>query len=85
MNLTTTAPTAPTNTVAADDAPLAPHQQRVVTESLELGDKVTKLEAFIGGAIWDSLSSTERLLLSLQLDAMRSYHMILGQRISLWK
>lgn len=61
---------------------MAPHQERVVTEKLELDAKIRSLCAFVGGTIFASLSDRERSLLSIQLQHMNGYSEILGQRIA---
>ena len=60
---------------------MQPHQQRVVDEKSELAEKLTKLKAFIGGVIYESLPSEERARLVLQANAMKDYLDILNERI----
>jgi hypothetical protein len=61
---------------------MQPHQQRVVDEKAELSDKLDRLEAFKGGAIWLSLPPAERIRLNRQLLIMRLYEQVLAERIS---
>lgn len=60
-----------------------PHQERVVAESNELRDRLTKLTAFISGnEMFKSLDIAEQALLRAQRDTMGEYLDILGQRIA---
>lgn len=61
---------------------MQPHQQRVVDEKDELEEKLTKLNSFIGGTIYDSLSADERNRLSRQAVIMKDYLDILNERIN---
>jgi hypothetical protein len=61
---------------------LAPHQQRVVTEKDELAEKLTKLNAFIGGTIYNSLDSDEKIRLARQACHMKDYLDVLNERIA---
>jgi hypothetical protein len=61
---------------------MAPHEERVTVERLELGDKLDKLDAFIVGATFRSLPDEDQVLLKRQADAMRTYENILDQRIA---
>jgi len=58
------------------------HQQRVVVEKAELDEKRTKLKAFFATPIFEALPEPERSRLLRQEDAMRSYSMILEDRIA---
>ena len=60
---------------------MQPHQQRVVTEKDELAEKLTKLNAFIGGEIYNGLPEDERTRLARQATAMKDYLDILNERI----
>lgn len=57
-------------------------QQRVVDEEVELTDKLTKLDAFLGGKIFMGLPEEDRRLLSEQANHMRCYAVVLQQRIA---
>lgn len=58
------------------------HQQRVFDESVELEEKIVKLQAFIHESpIYQKLPTDEALLLSAQLAAMTAYARILQSRI----
>jgi hypothetical protein len=61
---------------------MQPHQHRVVTEKDELADKLTKLNAFIGGTIYSGLPEEERIRLARQAVAMKDYLDILNERIA---
>lgn len=57
------------------------HQQRVVDEKAELSEKLDKLEAFEGGAIYAKLSPGEQSRLTRQLFIMKLYEQVLAERI----
>jgi hypothetical protein len=61
---------------------MQPHQQRVVAEKDELVEKLTKLNAFIGGATYDGLPADEQIRLSRQADIMKHYVDILNERVA---
>lgn len=56
-------------------------QQRVVDEKTELDDKKAKLHTFVQGDVFRNLPDTERERLGRQLEIMRMYSDILGERI----
>lgn len=60
---------------------LQPHQARVVAEKDELDVKIDKLITFIDGAVFLSLPREEQDRLERQLDIMREYSKVLGERI----
>lgn len=60
---------------------LPAHVQRMVGEWVELDSKVSKLGAFVGGAVFQSLPEVERLDLAEQLEHMVSYALVLRRRI----
>ncbi|WP_260863384.1 crAss001_48 related protein [Citrobacter sp. Marseille-Q6884] len=61
---------------------LQPHQQRVVCESEELQEKITKLENFVStNPAYQKMQTDDRVLLSAQLAAMTAYNRILQARI----
>jgi len=61
---------------------LHPHQQRVVTEKIELDKKATALSEFIGNSsIFTTLDPAEQKRLREQCEVMWQYSEILGQRI----
>lgn len=60
---------------------LPAHQQRVIGEKVQLDDKLTKLDGFIGTPVFSGLPETEQELLKLQADAMRVYRDVLARRI----
>lgn len=60
---------------------MQPHQQRVVTERDELAEKLTKLNSFIGGQIFNGLPADERVRLAKQAGLMKDYLDILNERI----
>ena len=57
------------------------YQKRVVTEKKELDGRINKLNAFLGGNIFNKLSTEERKLLNLQCKVMGEYSTILNDRI----
>ncbi len=62
---------------------LAPHQQRVVDEKIELDKKATALSAFVGNSpIFLTLDAAEQERLREQNDVMWRYSEILGARIA---
>ncbi|WP_222166860.1 crAss001_48 related protein [Edaphocola aurantiacus] len=63
---------------------LLPHQQRVVTERIELDEKLHKLSQFLKTDIFQNLHSIEQELLTNQFNAMSEYSTILADRISLF-
>lgn len=58
------------------------HEQRVVDERKELGEKLNKLKSFIMSPILKTLPPDEQSRLDRQYDAMLAYYNILGERIS---
>jgi len=58
------------------------YQQRVVDEKTELDDKLAKLQAFIGGKIYETLPPEERGRLIHQRLCMQGYSQVLGERIA---
>lgn len=61
---------------------MQPHQQRVVDERCELGEKLAKLEAFSDTATFAELDPAERSRLMAQHGAMFAYSKILSERIA---
>lgn len=60
---------------------MQPHQQRVVDEKNELGERLTKLLAFIGTDLYKSLPEEDKELLFFQSQIMEDYFEVLEQRI----
>ncbi|HCM2495378.1 TPA: hypothetical protein N3D36_004591 [Salmonella enterica subsp. enterica serovar Lehrte] len=61
---------------------LQPHQQRVVEESEQLQEKITKLGVFIDSSgIFREMCEEDKLSLCAQLAAMNAYYTILQTRI----
>lgn len=56
-------------------------QTRLVEEKRQLDERIQKLDAFLQGPYFKSVSEIDRYLLAGQFDAMQSYSRILGQRI----
>ena len=56
-------------------------QQRVVEEHAELSEKGKKLEAFVLGPVFDTLSKEEKDRLRRQLSYMDAYCTVLKERI----
>lgn len=61
-----------------------PHQLRVIEEQEQLSTKVKSLLAFTLGELFQTLTHTEKDLLTSQLQAMQKYESILLQRIALF-
>jgi hypothetical protein len=62
---------------------MQPHQERVVAESNELRERVTKLTAFISGnETFGKLDAKDQSLLRQQRDIMTEYLDVLGERIA---
>lgn len=57
-------------------------QLRVITERLELGTKVARLEAFIAGQVFPTIPHEEQTRLNTQLGYMRGYLAVLVDRIT---
>lgn len=57
--------------------------ERMIAELKDLMDKIDKLDAFIGKAVYENLDDISKFLLRQQLLAMRSYAGILKKRIDL--
>ena len=60
---------------------MEPYQMRVVDELSELNLKIGRLETFVN---YNQIVSPEAVLLSEQLEIMKSYAEILNKRIRLW-
>lgn len=58
------------------------HVQRMITEQIELHNRVTKLQEFVVGDIYKTLPEDEQSMLSEQALAMSLYLMILTRRIT---
>jgi len=61
---------------------LKPHQQRVVAEWNELGERLEKLWAFFNTDIYAGLPEVERIRLRHQARFMDGYAAILTERIA---
>lgn len=62
---------------------MQPHQERVVTESDELRDRLTKLTAFISQSpVFKTLEASDQELLRRQRSHMGDYLDVLGERIA---
>lgn len=64
---------------------MQPHQQRVIDEKVELGEKLEKLLSFIQTDFYKNLPEAERELLFYQSEVMEDYFKTLEQRIELFK
>ena len=64
------------------DSGLLPHQQRVVDEKDEVGDRLSKLFAFFEGPIFWNLDEAERSRLRNQARFMDGYAAVLEERIA---
>jgi len=63
---------------------LQPHQERVIEERNALQEKVNKLDVFLVGTKFNTLSTLEQSHLLMQQSAMRMYLNILNLRINNW-
>lgn len=63
---------------------MQPHQQRVLDEKNELGERLEKLLSFIGTDFYRGLPEKERELLFFQSQVMEDYYEVLEQRIELF-
>jgi hypothetical protein len=61
---------------------LQAHQERVVAEKSELTEKLDRLESFVDGSVYASLSAAEQTRLSRQLLIMKLYEQVLSERIA---
>ena len=62
---------------------LAPHQQRVLDEKQDLDLRIARLDEFMRrNPAFTTLDAPERDRLEIQLDLMRDYSGILGERIA---
>lgn len=62
---------------------MAPHEERVVAESNDLREKLTKLSAFISGnEAFRKLNSDDQCLLRRQRGIMADYLDVLVERIA---
>lgn len=61
-----------------------PYQERVLAEKRELDDKLSRLESFLTPEEDTRLDEEERTRLTTQLDLMRQYSTVLGERITAW-
>ena len=64
---------------------MQPHEQRVVNEMNELGEKLEKLLTFLQTDFYKSLTEKEQELLYFQSQVMEDYYEVLQQRIELFK
>ena len=61
---------------------MLPHQQRVAEEKRELDIRIEKLMLFLTTELFDGLDDGEKSRLRIQLSAMETYGMALGERIA---
>jgi hypothetical protein len=59
-----------------------PHQQRVVDEQIELGERMKKLSGFFDTPTYRALDDQEKNRLERQLSVMLTYWTILEERIT---
>lgn len=64
---------------------MPPHQERVITEQVELQDKIDKLYKFTTIDAFKSLDKAEQDRLSEQLQHMIDYNRVLLERITAFK
>jgi ubiquinone biosynthesis protein UbiJ len=58
------------------------YQERVVVEKKDLDTKIINLAKIIGNEVYASVPADERARLAEQIQHMRSYSEVLGQRIA---
>jgi hypothetical protein len=63
---------------------MQPHEQRVVDEKNELGERLERLLSFLQTDFYKSLSEKEQELLYFQSQVMEDYFEVLEQRIELF-
>lgn len=68
--------------IAGDISHYPPHQQRVLIEYAELGDKLGKLNGFLETDLFQSLPLAEQERMTVQRGAMGEYHGVLADRIA---
>ncbi|WP_349016780.1 Gp49 family protein [Pseudomonas sp. PS01300] len=68
--------------LAGDLSHYPPHQQRVLVEYVDLGDKLTKLNGFLETDLFKSLPAAEQERMTVQRGAMSEYHGVLADRIA---
>lgn len=61
---------------------MAPHQQRVVEERIELQKKIEALDTFVHGSFIRSLDIEEQQRLEKQLGIMKQLEEVLSERIA---
>ncbi|MDE4038818.1 crAss001_48 related protein [Acinetobacter pittii] len=66
------------------DKELQPHEQRVIEEKEQLGDRLYKLFEFISKGQPEFIDDKNWKLLNAQYEAMSQYYVILLQRIKLF-
>ncbi|WP_202724584.1 crAss001_48 related protein [Acinetobacter pittii] len=66
------------------DKELQPHEQRVVEEKEQLGDRLSKLREFLAKGQPAFIDDKNWKLLKAQFEAMSQYYTILMARISLF-
>jgi hypothetical protein len=60
-------------------------QQRVLDEKRELGDKIVRLDTFIGSPGYNVLHEPEQARLRRQHYHMKHYYQVLQERVDAWK
>lgn len=61
------------------------YQTEVISERIELSNKLNALKTFMHTNVYQALACDERVLLILQADAMNEYLNILNMRIATFK
>lgn len=62
---------------------MSPYQERVLDEREDLDQKIDALCTFLGYSNHEA-NRVEASLLAIQLEAMKTYSMVLSQRINSW-
>jgi len=58
-------------------------KERLLTESIELREKISKLNAFLSTEQFEKLDVQNQVLLKIQLNYMQAYRIVLYERISI--
>lgn len=61
------------------------YQLRVVDKKKELDEKIERLSTFVSGRNFEALEREERVRMGAQLNSMREYSAILGERINAFR
>lgn len=60
------------------------HEQRVIEEQAQVSERLVKLGAFLGTAVFSTLPGAEKLRMRRQFMIMQLYEQVLVERIAAW-